>query len=234
MNATTTESKCCIGCGRAPRENETLNHAIHGPICDACFARSQGVRWWREMSPEARLDWCRRIGVHDRFFRNGKPPAFADDGLAEILRARPMPRGGLLAIGPIGSHKTHLLAARCVDASRRGFTARLVKWTDFTLMVRDTYRDGADQTERDIVDQFVGLDYLGLDDIGIGREGTESESSLRLAFEVFDGRYERGCMCVTDVASNMTPQEITARFDERIGRRIGEMTAVYPMLLPQA
>lgn len=176
------------------------------------------------------MDLCERIGVYRRFCRDGKPPAYADDGLAERIAARPLPKGGLLIVGPVGSHKTHLLAARTVDAARRGFSARLLKWSAFCLEVRSTYQPGATETERDVLKRYARLDYLGLDDFGVGRaDRQESDAALRLAYDLLDTRYDT-CR-VTDLTTNWTPDELTARFDERIARRIREMTTPYPMLL---
>ncbi|MBN1341509.1 MAG: hypothetical protein JXQ73_02460 [Phycisphaerae bacterium] len=132
----------------------------------------------------------------------------------------------------MGSHKTHLLAARTVDAARRGFSGHLLKWHHFSLAMRATYQAGARESEMSILARYAGLDYLAVDDLGVGRvEKGESDAAVRLAFTLFDMRYDNAK--TTDIATNLTLEEVAARFDERIGRRIAEMTTGYPMLLSE-
>jgi len=173
---------------------------------------------------------CEAIGVPARFCRDGVPPSLDDPGLAERLAVRAMYAGGLFICGPIGSHKTHLACARAVDAARRGYTTKLINWSMFCLEVRDTYKASAGQSEQDILDKYVDLDFLVVDDIGVGRmEKTETNAAVRLAYVLFDRRYNN-CK-VTDVTTNLTPGELAERFDERIARRLDEICGVYPMLL---
>lgn len=188
---------------------------------------------WRGAAGNELLDMCECIGVARRFCRNGVPPAFDDDGLRERLAQQQIPHGGLYIVGPVGSHKTHLACARAVDAARRGFTALVLKWSAFLLEVRDSYRPHCEWSEAEIIKRYIGLDYLAVDDFGLGRDDRtrESEAVARLAYELMDGRYERGSECITDITTNLTPVELAGRFDERIARRVQEMTSPYVMLL---
>ena len=192
---------------------------------------SQAERW-AKASGEGLLALCREIGVLARFCQNGQPPTYEDRGLAERLARNPMPRGGLFMSGPVNGHKSHLMAARCVDAARRGWTAYFLKWGWFCLEVRDTYKPNSQRSEADILERYRQFNYLGIDDLGTGRpDRPESEAALRLAYELFDGRYER-CL-TTDVTSNLTPDELAGKFDERIARRISEMCTTYVMLVDE-
>lgn len=198
-----------------------------------CRGRRLRAEAWAKAQGQDLMDLCEAIGVHERFRRGGKPPEYTDRGLAEWIAGHPLPRGGLLIVGPIGSHKTHLLAARTVDAARRGFTSRLLKWSRFCLEVRASYQAASHETEADVLNRYVGFDYLGIDDLAIGRdEKPETDAAVRLAYALFDARYET-CR-VTDLTTNCLPDELAGRFDERIGRRIRELTTAYPMLLKEA
>lgn len=157
------------------------------------------------------------------------PPTFTDAGLIERIRDNPLPAGGLYVVGPCGSHKTHLAAARAVDAARRGNTARLVRWDRLAAEPRSPAGRGR-RRNKSFIDEVVELDYLALDDLGVGRPGgVEPESSLKLAFQILDHRYAHKLL--TDVTTNLTPDELAARFDERVTRRLLEMCELYPMLL---
>jgi len=219
----------CPRCGRKHRDEVH----VWATYCRRCRRQIERRRQWAEASGEDVLELCARIGVSRRFFGDGGPPDYSDPGLAERIAARPLPKGGLLITGPVGSHKTHLLAARCVDAARRGFSARLVKWTAFVREVRATYQPGARETESDVLRRYARLDYVGLDDFGIGRaDCQETDAALRLAYDLLDERY-RACR-TTDVSTNWVPTELAERFDERIARRLRELCTVYPMLLTGA
>ena len=199
-------------------------------LCDPCSHRVYSAKRWSNADPVDMPRMCEAIGVPARFCRNGVPPSLDDPGIAERLAERTMPAGGLYITGPIGSHKTHLACARAVDAARRGHTVRLINWSMFCLDVRDTYKASATRSEQDILDQYAGLDFLVVDDVGVGRlDRAETDAAVRLAYVLFDQRYNN-CKA-TDVTTNLTPGELSGRFDERIARRLDEMCGVYVMLL---
>ena len=105
----------------------------------------------------------------------------------------------------------------------------LLKWTRFCLEVRDTYKPAAKNSELDMLLKYSKIDYLAIDDFGIGaRTDRESVAALRLAFDLLDARYEK-TGCTTDISTNWQPDELRQKFDDRIVRRIGEMTTVYVM-----
>lgn len=221
------DTERCPHCGRRhPRDRRY----VAATLCDDCRDRHCRAKRWVEADALELIELCARIGVRKRFCQNDRPPGFGDVGLAGRTAANPLPPGGLFITGPVGSHKSHLLCARAVHSARRGFSTRVVTWGEFCLEVRATYSPVATETERDVLERYGQLDYLGLDDLGVGREDRqESEASLRLAHVLLNRRYE-SCQ-TTDVTSNLTPDELAARFDERIARRLGEMCTVYPMLL---
>lgn len=222
----------CQTCGRGLGINP--HHAMRLRqrfSCGRCTQREIRRKEWADANTERLIDKADSIGVGKLFCRNDTLPTYDDAGLAEQIKARPLPSGGLLIVGPVGTHKTHLLAARTIDAARRGFDARLVRWTTLLAGIRRTYNSEGN-SEQHIIDEHTRLDYLALDDFGIGRDDREeSEFGLRIAFEILDRRYADGS--TIDIASNLTPDEIATRFDERVARRIRELTTVYAMRLPE-
>jgi len=187
---------------------------------------------WEHASPVELLQLCENIGVGRRFCQKDRPPSYEDTGLRERIAKQPLPKGGLLLIGPVGSHKTHMAAARTVDAARRGFSAYLLSWPDFCLRIRETYAGSSGRSERQVVERYAQLDYLCVDDFGIGREdSSESEATIRLAYQLINHRYQREV--ITDLTCNWTLAELGIRFDQRIARRLEEMTTPYVMLLPE-
>ena len=201
-------------------------------LCDRCKRRANRRQRWSNADPDELVEMAESIGVGRVFCRDGNLPTFHDPGLRERLAAHPLPQRGIIAVGPVGSHKSHLLAARTIDAARRGWTARFLNWPRFVLEIRRTYAVAVVETELDVVNRYAALDYLALDDLGVGSvrtAGRESEASRLVCYELLNARYE-GCL-VTDVSSNATPNELTVRFDQRIGRRLAELCGVYAMFL---
>ena len=198
-------------------------------LCNRCYDRRLRYAKWATTDENELAELCGRLGIQRTFVRNGTAPSLEDPGLAERIEKNPLPTGGLYVTGAIGTHKTHLLCARAVDAAKRGYTAYVLNWTRFTLEIRATYQPGAANTELDLLDHYAAFDLLCIDDMGIGR-GTspESEAALRLGYLLLDSRY--GSKQTTDVASNLTPRELETRFDERIARRIAEITTPYAMI----
>ena len=187
---------------------------------------------WLESRGESRIRMADMIGVPRTFCRGETLlPTFTDPGIIEQRAKRPIiGKHGMLIAGPVGAHKTHLLCARAVAACFAGREAMVVGWSDLLLAVRATFKQDAFETERDVIETYAGFDYLGIDDFGIGNAKSEStEFTMRVAYELFNARYERGTAAITDLTTNLAPDEIESKFDARIARRIGEITNVYVM-----
>ncbi len=190
-----------------------------------CYARASRRATWARASDAEQIDMAAAIGVERGFCHHGRPPQFDDDGLHERLAVRPLPGGGIYLCGPVGSHKTHLAAARTIDAARRGFTARMVGFRRFCLEVRATYAPTAIETELDILTRYAALDYLAIDDLGAG---APKQAAIDLCYDLLNDRYAAGR--ITDATSNLTKAELGETFDARIARRAEHLCATYVML----
>lgn len=220
-SSATSSADACPSCGK---------FSGNGALCQRCIDRGRMRESWRQSGSAQRVAWVGQFGVGELFCRGGQVPTLDDDGLAERIETNPLPKGGLLISGVAGAHKTHLACARVVCAISRGYSAALVKWADFALQVRDTYKPAARESERDVLMRYAELDHLCIDDIGIGRgDAAESDHAIRLAYLLLDRRYDT-CK-TTDITTNLTPDELHSRFDDRIARRIGELCTTYVMKL---
>lgn len=194
---------------------------------DECENRLIVSQFYNRASVADKLQAAGLRGVSPRFFRNGNPPSLRDHGLAERLTQRPLPSGGLYIYGPVGSHKTHLAAARVIDASKAGLDSMLLKWTDFALEVRATYSKSG-VSEQDVLNKYRDRDHLAIDDFGTESQ-SEKDAGILLAYNLLDHRYEQNL--TTDITTNWPLSEIRRRFGDRIHRRISELTTEYVMLL---
>ena len=227
---TEADPRFCTKCGRSNLDYRG-DEPYKAGLCKTCELRAWQVERWKRLAGQPLLEATWALGVGPRFCKDAQPPGFGDDGLKGRLEQCALPSGGLWVIGPVGSHKTHLLSARVVDAARRGYSAHLVSWSWFALEVRDTYKASAQQSEADIIRHYLKYDLLCIDDFGISTgEKSESDAAIRLAYELFDERYKAADR-ITDISGNLTPPEMEIAFGPRIVRRLQEMTTVYPMLL---
>lgn len=91
---------------------------------------------------------------------------------------------GLILAGTPGTGKSHLCAALLQTMLQR--SVRYVTCLDMIRAVRDTWRRDSEQSERDVLRYFSGLDLLIIDEIGV-QYGTDGEQTI--IFEVLDRRY---------------------------------------------
>ena len=137
-----------------------------------------------------------------------------------LLRGRMQGRIGTgFLVGFLGSRgpgKTQL----AVDLIQSGcdclLKCRYAKAMDFFLDVRATYGD-KDQSERQVIDQYVKYDLLVLDEIGVQ---AESPFEGRLLAHLIDKRYD--AMKDTILISNLLPKEFKKTVGKSIHDRLAE------------
>ncbi|VTP13198.1 DNA replication protein DnaC [Phytobacter ursingii] len=123
---------------------------------------------------------------------------------------------GLVFTGSCGTGKNHL-AVSITKKIIHDHLAR-VAITDvmrITRAVKSTWRNNSESTEDDVLDYYIGLDLLIIDEVGV-QLGTPSE--MTILQEVINARYES--VLPTILISNLTFEQLQESIGERIVDRV--------------
>lgn len=123
--------------------------------------------------------------------------------------------GNLIMSGNVGTGKTMLASAGINQLLTQGRRCKIAKLGDIVRQVKDSWQRQGGKTETDIIREYVGLDFLVIDEVGQQR-GTETETLL--VFEIIDGRYQ--AMLPTMLISNLDRRGITDAIGERAFDRL--------------
>jgi DNA replication protein DnaC len=137
--------------------------------------------------------------------------------------------GGLMLLGPVGTGKTHLLAAMARHMRfERDVTAKVSTPREIVRELRACWAKDAEKTEADLIDSYSRcLDVLMLDEAGMG---FGSDAELTQLFEVIDARYALGNPTV--VASNLAAPAMKDALGDRIFDRLREGAQVLTLNWP--
>jgi DNA replication protein DnaC len=209
----------CPDCGHSVREGHTPEQAAH---------RAEGLAI-------ARLGAC---GIRGRYVG-----ATLDSFTATTLAQRAVLKscrayadtvqagagGGLMLLGPVGTGKTHLLAAMARHMRfERAVTAKVITPREIVRELRACWSKDAEKTEEDVISGYSRhLDVLLLDEAGMG---FGSDAELTQLFEVIDARYALGNPTV--VASNLALPEMKHALGDRIFDRLREGAQVLTLVWP--
>lgn len=89
--------------------------------------------------------------------------------------------------GNSGTGKTHLACALLFEAKKQGYTAFFINVRKLFKAVRDTWKEGAAESESQVIDRYVNLDLLVIDEIGVQ---AKSENERNILYDILNGRYE--------------------------------------------
>ncbi len=131
--------------------------------------------------------------------------------------------------GPVGTGKTHLLAAiMCDHAEKRlqrrrptPISAEYTTLPELMMQIRSTMNPGSRITEQDIIIRYGKAFDLFLDDIGAEKTTDYSRSVLYLLIEK-----RSNAKAKTYITSNLTLNEIASIHGQRIASRIAGMCKV--------
>lgn len=125
--------------------------------------------------------------------------------------------GGLLFEGSVASGKT-FLAASCANALLdRGVDVKFIIVPDFLDQLRETFHEGSDYSESQLMDDVKKADVLFLDDLGAHNY---TEWSIKTIFAIINYRvnYEKPMV----VTTNLDKEEIEKLLGSRIYSRLLE------------
>lgn len=111
--------------------------------------------------------------------------------LSAVVERRLLQGLGFFLHGPVGVGKTRLMVAALNTQIALGKSALYITVPDLLLQIRSTYdridRNADLATEEKLIGAAVDVDWLGLDDLGIGRMTDWARTVL---FQVINRRYD--------------------------------------------
>lgn len=198
-----------------------------------CKKCGYGLQWW---DGSERRKWCKRcIDIWER--KSALKPERAESlilkkvGLlyldAKLDDLEEQVRDKLLSLkygrdvfmhGPVGTGKTHTMAALCRHYIYEGYECRRINFDDFCVQVRSTMSPVAKQTEWQLIEPFKDVDKLFIDDLGL-RSKQETDFAYITLYSLLNKRQER--MLPTFISTNKSIERLAQAFDSRIASRLG-------------
>lgn len=117
--------------------------------------------------------------------------------------------------GPTGSGKTYLAAALLREDLRDKKEAEMITLIELLSMIRGSFKDSADMSELELVEKYTTIECLYIDDLGTEKITDWALSTLQL---IMDKRW--GNLMQTTFTSNLSMEELSAVYGERISSRI--------------
>lgn len=197
-------------------EPKTIGEILSGSTTPIRCVPDEQISDW-ERQQEAR----RRLEMHNRFIEArgeryamcklsnfecnvagqsevvAKLKQYGEDFESEIKRGT-----NIIAFGPKGTGKDHLLSAMANGAIRLGVTVEWVNGADLFGLVRD--RIGAEQSEASLIQSYVRPTVLYISD-PLPPIGNITDFQAATLFRILDGRYSRmrPTWCTVNVADGV-------------------------------
>lgn len=149
-------------------------------------------------------------------FRKATLLDFPPPAQAAVLDWFRRPGDGLLITGPVGTGKTHLMAAIARTLLSIHQEAIFRRCGDLYLTLRETFTD--EVSELEVLDEYCRPKWVMLDDLGAG---SLSDFERRTLLEILDRRFNAERPTV--VTTNWSLEEIAERIDDRIASRISSL-----------
>ncbi|WP_395699088.1 ATP-binding protein [Aquabacterium sp.] len=220
----------CVAHGEQPRVLTAWLGVGRKPTqCGRCVeefkeAEKQRRREERVEELKDRLNLPARLCVadFDQFVATEKQRQAAARCKAWVEEVGGREGGTLILPGPPGTGKSTLLAACCnhyIEQELR--QARMTTQRELIARLRATWRKGAEESEQQVLDDFIRPELVALDDVGVSLGGEAEQVQL---LDVVDGRYKR--FGSTIIATNLTLPELRDALGERTYDRLQQDATV--------
>lgn len=234
----------CSKCN-PPEIDKNAEHCEHGYLkyegsrCPDCEEKEYQKRYelrekdnFRELleHPE---DSLKRFGIPTKYISSSFETFTGNEKLVNDCRA--YKNGGLVLYGNTGCGKTHLAVSIMRNRYKINLTELInMEWKrdygymtesqifkpvpDLLLKIRGAFKEGAEESEQQIIDKYSKVPLLVLDDLGSEKT---SEYSITTLYIIIDRR-DRELM-PTIITTNLTPKEIEEKLGARIASRLSGM-----------
>ena len=113
-----------------------------------------------------------------------------------------------MLIGNYGTAKSFLLSALCNYCTKeKNLKAKYINVVDLANEVKSTFNDGTPKTTEDVINEYVGLDVLFIDDLD---KEQPTEYIKKLIYNIVNRRYED--MRPTVISSNSNLEALDVKF----------------------
>jgi DNA replication protein DnaC len=133
----------------------------------------------------------------------------------DFKNSKPEDRFNLLMMGNPGTGKTHLSVAIAKNLRESGFVVGFVTTGKLLAMIKETYQQGAERSENNILKDISKFDLLVLDDLGAEGASDNQWAQGRL-FDIINNRLGKPTVYTT----NFNDLTISQAVGERIASRL--------------
>lgn len=123
----------------------------------------------------------------------------------------------LIMVGGVGTGKTHLANSMVIDLFDAKKVCVRINLIDLIRRLKATWSRDSEETETEVIEMFVGVDLLIIDEVGI-QFGSDTEKMF--VFDIINGRYEE-CL-PTAIISNLDINGVKEIIGERCVDRLRE------------
>lgn len=195
--------------------------------CGACVQWSRDVQWWKRAgSIESILTGSGVLLEHASAtpadFNLAPRRLLAQLYLNRGQRERRDDTSGFLVIGDVGRGKTRFGVAALRLWALAGDQVKFTMAAAMMRRIRNTYNDGATETEEAVLRDFCSVPMLMIDELG--REQRITDAVKRILHEILSVRI--GNYKPTIITTNLTYAEIEETYDCAIASRLQVLTRV--------